>query len=378
MKNHELLDMIGGVNEGYVQAADDNVARPRFRWKTLAACAACAALVLGAYPVYRALNPPLHSYTVMKGGAALTTQDDIKAPVGDLGGGLGPGDGEAGPGATAAGAADVSDLPKYVESGEEDLGSDIDGAHYNLPGQDIPVQERAAAQYESFLKNSGLAGSADWLPEWCGGLWIDNDYYPEAKLTVAVVDGFRTPELEAQIQDWCGGEVAFKDVKYSWSHLDQLMQPVSEAFDGRVPDGACFGFGVDVMENRLTVDVYGGEITNDVLAELARLDPDGDAILVRLFPDALTAIDDDAKGPAPGLAEPSAVDPDARETPTPTPIDGSTPAPGGVTQPAVNELPKAKENSMPTYQENTQPAQYDVQPAKIVGLLGDDVTCEAE
>ena len=62
MKNHELLDMIGDVSEEYVQGADSNVVRPRFRWKTLAACAACAALVLGAYPVYQAANPPLHDY----------------------------------------------------------------------------------------------------------------------------------------------------------------------------------------------------------------------------------------------------------------------------------------------------------------------------
>ena len=47
MKNHELLDILGEVNGDYVLAAEDNVVRPRFRWRTLAACAACAALVLG-------------------------------------------------------------------------------------------------------------------------------------------------------------------------------------------------------------------------------------------------------------------------------------------------------------------------------------------
>ncbi len=53
MKDYELLDMIGEVNEDYVREADGNVVRPRFRWKTLAACAACAALALGAYPLLR-------------------------------------------------------------------------------------------------------------------------------------------------------------------------------------------------------------------------------------------------------------------------------------------------------------------------------------
>ena len=87
MKNHELLDLIGDVSEDYVQAADGKVIRPKFRWKAVAACAACAVLVLGAYPAYQAAHPPLHSYTVLEGGG-MTTQGDVKAPAG---GTFGPG-----------------------------------------------------------------------------------------------------------------------------------------------------------------------------------------------------------------------------------------------------------------------------------------------
>ncbi|MFG6352841.1 MAG: hypothetical protein K1W21_14825, partial [Oscillospiraceae bacterium] len=65
MKNHELLDLIGDVSEDYVQAADGKVIRPKFRWKAVAACAACAALVLGAYPAYQAAHPPLHEVCVI-------------------------------------------------------------------------------------------------------------------------------------------------------------------------------------------------------------------------------------------------------------------------------------------------------------------------
>ena len=43
MKNREFLNLIGSVNEDYIQAADSKVVRPRFRWKTFVACAACAA-----------------------------------------------------------------------------------------------------------------------------------------------------------------------------------------------------------------------------------------------------------------------------------------------------------------------------------------------
>ena len=37
MKNHELLNLIGDVNEDYVLEAGSNVVKPRFRWKTIAA-----------------------------------------------------------------------------------------------------------------------------------------------------------------------------------------------------------------------------------------------------------------------------------------------------------------------------------------------------
>lgn len=301
MKNHELLDLIGEVNEDYVQAADIHVVQPRFPWKPLAACAACAALVLGGYSIYRAANPPLHSYIVMEGGALTTYQGEsgpVKAPESGADDTNGPVHDFA-PTYNVAiedGLADIGGEPVYNEQG--DAGSGIDGAYYG-PGQDAPMQEKAAAQYDNFVKSSGLTGSADWLPEWCGGLWIDNSYFPEARLTVAVVKEFRTPELEAQVQEWCGGEVEFKDVKYSWSHLDGLMGPVGEVLNGKAPDGACFGFGVDVIENRLTVDVYGGGISNEVLAGLARLDPEGDAVLVRVFPDALSVMDEVEKAPGP-------------------------------------------------------------------------------
>ena len=87
MTDYELLDMIGEVNEDYVLAADSNVVRPRFRWKALAACAACAVLALGAYPVYQAVNPPLHDYTLMENSAdsvdTVKEWDDLaKAPAG--------------------------------------------------------------------------------------------------------------------------------------------------------------------------------------------------------------------------------------------------------------------------------------------------------
>ncbi len=340
MKNHELLDLIGDVNEDYVQAADGKVIRPKFRWKAVAACAACAVLVLGAYPAYQAAHPPLHSYTVLEGGG-MTTQGDVKAPAG----------GTFGPGIIPGGA--------YVGNDRGETG--IDGTEYTVPGQDAPAQEKAAAQYQGLLQ--GLGGQGGYEPEaypgWYGGAWIDNSFYPEAKLAVAIVDGFRTDELEVRIEEWCGGEVVFKDVKYSRSYLDQLMEPISQVLEEADMDLLC-GFGVDVMENCLGVDIHsdGKDIPKEVLAKLAQLDPDGGAIRVRLFTGRLdTLTDETVKGPAPAPAAPD-------EQPVPAATeDGDqiyhgedAPAdaiPGGASP--VGELPQTKG-------EDIQPARHDLLP----------------
>lgn len=352
MKNHELLDLIGEVNEDYVQAADGKVIRPRFRWKTAAACAACAVLMLGAYPAYQAAHPALHGYTVMEGGG-MTTLDDVKAPAGggiDVPGRGAPGDvggDQPGPGQEDVYAPNPNTLP-----GGAYVGPDAAGKSTLTPGMDIPVDEAAADQYDRLLQGLGGVDGREpaAYPEWFAGAWIDHGGAPEtpACLTVSIVDGFRTPELEAQVRDWCGGtgDVAIVDAKYSKNHLDGLMVSASKALDGT---GLCCGIGVDVTANCLGVDLYGEAPTPEfekALAELAKLDPDGDAIRVRLFTGKLDTLTDGLdKGPAP---EPVA--PDARATPTVT--EDGQPVPGGktvgaqeggaqeATQPAACGLPE--------------------------------------
>ena len=309
MKSHELLDLLGEVNEDYVLEAGNNVVKPRFRWKTLAACAACAALVLGAYPVYQAAHPPLHGYTVLEGGG-MTTLDDVKAPAG----------GESDPSAIPGGA--------YVGGDKGKTG--IDGNEYAAPGQDIPVDEAAADQYDQVLRGMGMHGEgAASYPDWFAGAWIGRA--DPARLTVAIVDSFRTPELEAEITGWCGDGVVFQSAKYSHTYLDGLMEQVVPLLDGTELN--C-GIGVDVIANCLGVDLYsnGQTIPDSILAELAKLDPAGDAIRVRLFTGKLgTLTDDMVKGPAP-------VDPEARATPAVTkdgePVYHGEDAPiaGGATQ----------------------------------------------
>jgi len=347
MKNHELLDMIGDVSEEYVQGADSNVVRPRFRWKTLAACAACAALVLGAYPVYQAANPPLHDYAVMEGGGALATLDDTKAPAGSSTGTPGQGAPDPAP-ASTSGSGSVYDpnpntLPGGAYIGGDAGESGIDGAHYSKPGLDTPVQE-AALWYDALMKAYRL----DENPEWYGGAWIAG----ERLLAVAIVDGFHTPELEAEIQEAAGegAVLRFSTVKYSMEFLNGLMEPAVRALDST---DLCAGLGVDVMANCLGVDLYSDSdtIPDRVLAALAHLDPDGDAIRVRVFTGKISASDYDETS----MKDPASVDSKAVSTPNPgsaQPAGEPSVAPGGVTQPTVNEFPETKENSVPAYTEN--------------------------
>lgn len=357
--------MIGEANEDYVLEAGNNVVKPRFRWKMIAACAACGLLALGAYPAYRAFHPPLHDYTVMEGGA-MATLDDVKAPAGgeiDI-----PGQNPPAPDPVEPPRGDGPDaMPGGAYIGG-DSGGDRDGEHYQMG--EMPIDEAAADQYDKLLKGLGGVDGREpaAYPDWFAGAWIDTSCYYDspAVLTVAIVDGFRTPELEAQIRGWCGPGVVFQDAKYSHAFLNGLMEPVTRALDGT---GLNCGIGVDVAANCLGVDLYsnGTAIPDSVLARLAKLDPAGDAIRVRLFTGKIDTLTDElVKGPAP---EP--VEPEAQATPAvtqdgepvPTPVDESDKVYHGEDVPAdavpggarpVEDLPETGETS--------QPAHYDLLP----------------
>lgn len=324
--------MVGDVNEEYVQAADGNVIRPRFRWKTLAACAACAALALGAYPAYQAANPPLHDYVVMEGaGVDETLKTDLdeaaKAPA------QGGPTADSAPEATMevngfSGGYDAGAASIYNEQGKESVRSDVDGTMDRAPTQDIPAQE-AALWYDALLKAYRL----DENPEWYGGAWLAG----ERLLAVAIVDGFRTPELEAEIQEATGegAVLQFSTVKYSQAFLYGLMEPAVRALEDA---DLRAGVGVDVMDNCLSVDLYSDSdtIPDSVLAALAHLDPDGDAIRVRLFTGKLDALTDAPADAVPGGARPAedpiAIEPEAGQ-PARDPAEPEAPMPeGGVPQ----------------------------------------------
>ncbi len=354
MKNCELLDLIGEAGEEYVRAADGEVVRPRFHWKAAAAAAACAALVFGAaYPFFNKDAPlenasPLHNYIVMEGGSLAATGEDVKAPAG--GGDIDmPGQGIPAP--------DPNQPPRGEGPGEPAYAP-------------APSQEEASAQYDRLLRQLGGVDGREpaAYPGWFAGMWLDSGW-PDSvsRLTVAIVDGFRTPELEEEIQGWCGGtgEVLFRGAKYSKNYLDSLMNGISRIFkeqNVRISSA----YGVYVTGNYLGLDFFGEAPGDETLAALAELDPEGDAIRVQVFFDrSLQVTDELVKGPAP---EP--VDPATRPTPAatedggplPTPADGSGGVKRGQDAPADTVPGGAYVGGLPEANENAQPAHYDLLP----------------
>lgn len=359
MKNHELLNLIGEVNEDYVLEAGNNVVRPRFRWGTLAVCAACAALVVAAYPAYRmsrpqspdsvskpggteavqdSEHPVLHEYTLVEGGV-MATLEGAKTPAG---GGIDV------PGQDAP-------VPEPAQPPRGDGPSDISGGAY-VSG--APAQEYASDQYNKLLRGMGMQGEGAALyPDWFAGAWIDWE-----TLRVAIVDSLRTPELESQIEGWCGSGVVFQSAKYSHNFLDSLMEPVTKALDGT---GLACGIGVDVIANCLGADLYSGgaAIPDGVLAELARLDPAGDAIRVRVFTQSMTTLTDEIKkGPVPGGKTEPVFDGARAEPnvePAPTPVEDSEWSIPAEEPVEIDELPENKYDALKEADAQL-PEEYDI------------------
>ena len=278
MKNREFLNLIGSVNEDYIQAADSKVVRPRFRWKTFVACAACAALM-----------NTLDGESTVTGGQGATDNLPGGAYVGN------------------------ESTPSGGDYWIEDPGSDLSGA---------PTDKAAATQYGRLLQGMGVRGDEEHAyPDWFAGAWFEDGI-----LTVGIVDGFRIPELEMEIKGWVQTDIAFQGAKYSYTYLNALMEKTVAHLEGT---GLTCGVGVDVIANRLGVDLYSEETTPEfkkVLAALAELDPAGDAIQVRVFAGQNTLTDGAADDLVP------------------------TPVPGGITEPA----PGTVEND--SVQEGIQPA----------------------
>lgn len=357
MTSQEFLEILGDVDEKYVLAADDNVVRPRFRWQPWAAAAACAALIcVAAWPNFKggsngsagvtadssadcaapmedeaaeAFNnaaveepagvliqqPGLHDYVLFEGDQQLTfmtTQGALAAPTAPAGGANDAAQEKGGAPEPAPNADAVSGA---FEDAPADMPQDVDNPYAGGAGEMQPFidQNVAIAQYQNLLARGGINEAEGYYPEWYAGAWLDNDWPDHvSRLTVAFADGWRTEAMEDKIRGWCGGtgDVLFCTAKYSYAYLNRLMDEISALFDR-------YGWlssviAPDVTTNRVDLEIFGSTMPSDeFLAELAELDPDGDAIRVQVFTDGTIQFTDDTamKPPAPA-GEPSLALPD--------------------------------------------------------------------
>lgn len=313
-------------------------------WKKYTALAACAALVIGAFPLYQAMKDldssngqeilwthragvPLHSYVTV-GGMTGTVAENAAATENTMTGG-----GDTGHGTgdliirdnAPSGDRDMGMTPEDLEQAMLDVGytqEEIDeyqsigyqmtwakwwkfvGEQRNsegddpfnldnlktfsqkelfvntgaLPGGayigDVPVQE-GAEDYEKLMDH--FNGT---YPDWYGGAYLNGSGW----LVVQLVESEDPADksLELQVLDWTDSDsVMFSSCKYSLNQLKELMDRLNALPDS---DPVCrdvmVGWGVDEEANRIELTLT--EVNDHVLAILAELDPDDDAIYVQV------------------------------------------------------------------------------------------------
>lgn len=290
------------------------------------ALAACAALVIGAFPLYRALRPgpgarPLHSYVTVEGPAShfYATEDALTGGEG-IGGDAGDQDMDMAPEDLASAMLEVGytqeEIDEYQSTGyqmtwakwwkfvheqensEGDEPFTLEGLkifsqkelYVNtgaLPGGayvgDIPVQE-GAEDYQLLMAH--FNGT---YPDWYGGAYLDSS----GRLVVQLVED-KDPgdkSLELQVLDWTGSDsVMFSSCKYSLTRLKELMDRLNALPDS---DPVCrdvmVGWGVDEEANRIELTLT--EVNDQVLSILAQLDPEDDAIYVQVGQRAVADVD---------------------------------------------------------------------------------------
>lgn len=279
--------------------------RTRPHWGGYVALAACLALVIAAFPLGQAAllahrgQPEAHSYTVMDG--TYRPMVEQKSPI-DGGGEIAP---------TGQG------------------------------GGEVAVQPGAEA-YDRLMEGLGMLEADSQYPDWYGGAYIGTD----GQLTVLLVDDKNPGDksLELQVLGWTGDGVSFSSAKYSHAQLSQLMDQLDEALPALVEEGSWW---VNVTENRVDVDLVL-PVGDEVLALLARLDPEGDAIQVNAY----TQMDMEFKA-------------DVDKA-----VLGEEPVPGGVDgDPAGYDAPKGLVEDLPAELPVPEPAEESYAPAAHYDLL---------
>ena len=290
-------------------------------WMKYGAVAACAALVIGVYAVYQAGKPEgkaaLHSYVTVDDLTGFVLENATTATGGSEGGdqdmGMTPEDLTAAmldAGYTQEEIDEYQSIGyqmtwanwwKFVHQQENSEGDDpfnLDSLKVfsqkelyvhtgalpapntgDLPGGayigDAPSQEEALNAYEELMDRfNGV------YPDWYGGAYIDSSGW----LVVQLVED-KDPvdkSLELQVLDWTDdGHVIFSSCKYSLAHLKGLMDQLNALPDKDMKCGDVMaGWGIDEEANHIELTLT--QVYEPILAILAELDPDDDAICVKV------------------------------------------------------------------------------------------------
>lgn len=238
-------------------------------WKKYTALAACAALVIGAFSVYSLYQDQtkwmlitrnfhhdaevqhLHSYVTVEGAAGYVQENATETMTGG-------GD---------TGAPNTGDLPNPVVAPSGALPG---GAYIG----DVPVQEGAEDYQKLMDRFNGT------YPDWYGGAYLNEPGWLVVQLVEDKDPGDKS--LELQVLDWTDdGHVMFSSCKYSLNQLKELMDRLNALPDEDMKfRDVMAGWGIDEEANRIELTLT--EVNDHVLALLAELDPDDDAIYVQV------------------------------------------------------------------------------------------------
>ena len=336
--------------------------------KKYLAAVACVALLLCAYPAYNALkpqSPKLHSYITVEGSDPAVMKTYRQESV-DVGGGdqdqiMAP---EEVVEAMEAAGFSTEDIDRYQALGYEmtwakwwkfvdEQKNSEEAESFNLasleefsrqelsvntgvlddPVDDLPAQ-LGADGYQLLMAHFG-----ETLPDWYGGAYL----HEHGTLMVLLVES-RDPgdkSLELEVLDAVGNiPMGFTNAKYSRNELDRINDELLHIMDGT---GIFSSFGIYDDQNRIILDV-SEPLPEDILTAIAEIDPDDDAILIRVVEGKTATTDEWVKGPEPipepvgepaqpgGVTVPDvdAVDPEEGEDPTPhfaTEAPNDTPVP---------------------------------------------------
>ena len=388
----------------------------KLAWKRYVAVAACAALALCVASVYHMIEgaptPKLHSYVTVEGGNSGIVKGTLTEEGGTVtGNGTDKGDRDQAmtPGELTEAMEKVgfstADIDVYQAMGYEmtwakwwkfvdeqrntegeepfnlagleefsrkelsintRLVDELPGGAYCSAGESMDEQTQPGADaYQLLMDHFGGT-----LPDWYGGAYVTS----RGTLMVLLVNdkdsGDKTLELE--VMEAAGGRTApvgFAGAKYSRNDLERLNSEILALLDGK---GIHASWGIYDEQNRVVLDT-SEVLPDELLAELARLDPDGDAILVRVIAGNTTMVTDESvKGPAPikpggdMRAEPnggSVGEEKGNEMQTYSALPALTEDGDKeleAVEPRGDDLPEANED--PTYHRDEQSVHYDLLP----------------